>query len=207
MKHFLSRAAILAAPAFLASAALACSCTSSTNAVTTVAKAKVAPKTSSMYDFKLKTLDGKDADLSKYKGKVLLIVNTASKCGHTPQYAGLQKLHEQYSAKGLVVLGFPVNDFGNQEPGSEAEIGAFCEKNFGVKFPLFAKSSVKGESKAPIWKYLTEEANPELKGEIGWNFEKFLIGRDGKLVARFKSGVKPDSPEIARALDTQLAVK
>lgn len=206
MKHFLSRAAILAAPAFLASAALACGCTSSTNAVTTVANAKVAPKTS-MYDFKLKTLDGKDADLSKYKGQVMLVVNTASKCGHTPQYAGLQKLQEKYSDKGLVVLGFPVNDFGNQEPGSEAEIGAFCQKNYGVTFPLFAKSSVKGESKAPMWKYLTEEANPELKGEIGWNFEKFLIGRDGKLVARFKSGVKPESPEIARALETQLAVK
>ena len=164
-------------------------------------------KPMSIYNFKQKSLAGTDVDMSKYKGKVLLIVNTASKCGYTKQYPGLQKLSESHSKEGLAVLGFPANNFGAQEPGSDSEIGEFCQKNFGVTFDMFSKVSVKGADKAPIFQYLTTEANPDLTGEIGWNFEKFLISRDGKLVQRFKSGVAPDSPELLKAIDAELAKK
>lgn len=172
-----------------------------------VAAPKSAPNTMPIYDFKLESLDGKPVDLSKYKGKTLLIVNTASKCGYTKQYAGLQALNQKYKAQGLEVLGFPANNFGGQEPGSNEEIGAFCQKNFGVTFDLFAKSSVKGDDISPLFKYLTTEAKPDATGEIGWNFEKFLISRDGTLVARYKSGVAPDSAELTQALETELAKK
>jgi glutathione peroxidase len=158
----------------------------------------------SVYQFTVKSLDGKDVDLSKYKGKVLLIVNTASKCGFTPQYAALQKLQDKYAGQGLAVLGFPANDFGGQEPGTNAEIGAFCQRNYGVTFDLFSKVPVKGANKTSLFRYLTEEANPTMTGEIGWNFEKFLISRDGKLVGRFKSAVKPDSDTLTQALEAQL---
>lgn len=161
-------------------------------------------KTMSLYDFKLETLDGKPVDMSKYKGKVLLVVNTASKCGYTPQYAGLQALSEKYKAQGLEVLGFPANNFGGQEPGSAAEISNFCQKNYGVTFDLFAKSSVKGDDQSPFFHYLTSEANPDKTGAIDWNFEKFLISRDGQLVDRFKSGVTPQSAELTGAIEKQL---
>ncbi len=164
-------------------------------------------KTMSIYDFKLQSLDGKPVDFAKYKGKTILIVNTASKCGYTKQYPALQALHEKYSKQGLALLGFPANNFGGQEPGSDAEIGEFCQKNYGVGFEMFSKLSVKGDDKAPLFQFLTTEANPDLTGEIGWNFEKFLISRDGKLVARFKSGVTPDSAELTKALETELAKK
>ncbi len=157
-----------------------------------------------IYDYDLQTLDGKPADMSKYKGKVLLVVNTASKCGYTRQYAGLQAISEKYKAQGLEVLGFPANNFGGQEPGSAEEIGEFCQKNFGVTFDLFAKSSVKGEDKSPFFTYLTEQANPEKTGDISWNFEKFLISRDGRLVDRYKSAVEPNSDELTAAIETQL---
>ena len=177
-------------------------------------KADSAPQTApkpqkimSIYNFKLQSLDGKPVDLAKYKGKTLLIVNTASQCGYTKQLAGLQALHEKYGARGLAVLGFPANDFGGQEPGSDAEIGAFCQKNYGVKFEMFSKVSVKGAAKTPLFKYLTGEANPELRGEIEWNFEKFLVSRDGKLVARYKSAVAPDSAELVKATESELAKK
>ena len=160
-----------------------------------------------IYDFKLETLDGQPVDMAKYKGKVLLIVNTASKCGYTPQYAGLQAISEKYKAQGLQVLGFPANNFGGQEPGSAQEIGAFCEKNFGVTFDLFAKSSVKGADKSPFFTYLTETANPEKTGEIGWNFEKFLISREGALVDRYKSAVTPEGAELTGAIEAQLGEK
>ena len=160
-----------------------------------------------IYDYKLETLAGQPADLSKYEGKVLLIVNTASKCGYTRQYAGLQALSEKYKAQGLEVLGFPANNFGGQEPGSAEEIGEFCEKNFGVTFDLFAKSSVKGADKSPFFTYLTEQANPEKTGEIGWNFEKFLVSRDGQLIDRYKSAVEPDSEQLVGAIEGQLAKK
>ncbi|MBW3637398.1 MAG: glutathione peroxidase [Armatimonadetes bacterium] len=161
----------------------------------------------SVYNFKLKNLAGTEVDLSKYKGKTLLIVNTASKCGFTKQYAGLQKLHEKYGKDGLAILGFPANNFGSQEPGSDAEIGEFCQKNYGVGFDMFSKVSVKGEGKAPFFEFLTTEANPELTGEINWNFEKFLLTRDGKLIARFKSNVAPDAAPLVSAIESELAKK
>lgn len=162
-------------------------------------------KPMSFLDFKTESLDGKPVDLSKYKGQVLLVLNTASNCGHTKQYKGLQALYSEYSKQGLTIIGFPANNFGGQEPGTNAEIGAFCQKNFGVTFPLMTKTSVKGADQSPIFAYLTKEANPELTGDIAWNFEKFLISREGKLVARFKSGVKPDSAELQDAIKAELA--
>ncbi len=170
-------------------------------------KASAPTKPMSVYNFKLKNLAGTEVDLSKYKGKTLLIVNTASKCGFTKQYAGLQKLHEKYGKDGLAILGFPANNFGSQEPGSDAEIGEFCQKNYGVGFDMFSKVSVKGEGKAPFFQFLTEQANPDLKGEIGWNFEKFLVTREGKLIARFKSNVAPDAAPLVSAIEGELAKK
>lgn len=156
------------------------------------------------YEFKLKSIDGQEVDLSQYKGKALLIVNTASQCGFTPQYKGLQKLYETYSPRGLVVLGFPSNDFGGQEPEANEKIKSFCELNYGVKFPLFQKGSVSGKDKQPFFKYLTEEANKELKNEIKWNFEKFLISKQGELLFRFSSSVNPDSAELQNAIEKAL---
>ncbi len=161
-------------------------------------------KTMSILDFKTSSLDGKPVDFSKFKGQVLLVVNTASNCGYTKQYAGLQTLSESMKDKGLTVIGFPANNFGGQEPGTNEEIGAFCQKNFGVTFPMMTKVSVKGDDQSPIFAFLTKEANAEMTGDIGWNFEKFLISRDGKLVARFKSGVTPDSDELQNALRAEL---
>lgn len=157
----------------------------------------VAP--SSVYDFKLKSIDGKDFSLAQYKGKKVLVVNTASKCGYTPQYAELQKLADLYKDK-LVVVGFPANNFGGQEPGANSEIKTFCEKNYGVTFPLSEKISVKGEDIYPLFKYLTEAPNPDFTGEIKWNFEKFLIDENGKLVHRFRSQTTPLSPELTKYL-------
>lgn len=154
---------------------------------------------SSVYDFKLKTIDGKNFNLAAYKGKKLLIVNTASKCGFTPQYAELQKLADQYKDK-VVVVGFPANNFGGQEPGANLAIKEFCQKNYGVTFPLSEKVSVKGDDISPLFKFLTTTANPDFTGEIQWNFEKFLIDENGKLVHRFRSSVKPLSTEITSQL-------
>ncbi len=169
--------------------------------------ASTAPKTMSIYNFKEESLGGKPVDLAQYKGKVVMIVNTASKCGNTPQYAKLQALSEKYKAQGLQILGFPANNFGGQEPGSNSEIGEFCQKNYGVTFDMFAKTSVKGDDQSPLFKYLTTQANPDLTGDIDWNFSKFLISRDGKLVARFKSSIAPDAPELDQALEAELAKK
>ena len=154
---------------------------------------------STVYTFKLKTIDGKDFSLAKYKGKKLLIVNTASKCGFTPQYAELQKLADQYKDK-VVVVGFPANNFGGQEPGTNSEVKEFCQKNFGVTFPLSSKVSVKGDDIDPLFKYLTNEPNPDFTGEIKWNFEKFLIDENGKLIHRYRSTTKPLSEDITKAL-------
>ena len=153
----------------------------------------------SVYEFKLKTIDGKDFSLARYKGKKVLIVNTASKCGFTPQYAELQKLADQYKDK-LVVVGFPANNFGGQEPGANAEIKTFCQKNYGVTFPLSEKISVKGDDIYPLFKYLTEAPNPDFTGEIKWNFEKFLIDEHGNLIHRFRSQTTPLSPELTKYL-------
>jgi glutathione peroxidase len=155
-------------------------------------------------DAKIKGIDGKDLDLSQYKGKVVLIVNVASKCGYTPQYKGLQDLFEKYEKEGLVVLGVPANDFGKQEPGTEEEIKEFCTTNYKVKFPLTAKVVVKGADKTELYKVLTAATDGK---EVGWNFEKFLVGRDGKVVSRYKSGVAPDSPELLTAIKAQLEKK
>jgi glutathione peroxidase len=154
---------------------------------------------SSVYEFKLKTIDGQNFSLSEYKGKKVLIVNTASKCGFTPQYAELQKLADQYKDK-LVVVGFPANNFANQEPSANADIKTFCQKNFGVTFPLSSKISVKGNDIDPLFAYLTSAPNPDFTGEIKWNFEKFLIDENGKLIHRYRSNVTPLSPEITKEL-------
>lgn len=155
---------------------------------------------SSVYDFKLKDIDGKSFDLKKYHGKKLLIVNTASQCGFTPQYADLEKLAETYKDK-LVVIGFPANNFGGQEPGSAAEIKTFCTGKYNVTFPLNEKVSVKGADIAPLFKYLTEAPNPDFTGDIKWNFEKFLIDENGKLIHRFRSAVTPMSNDITKYLN------
>lgn len=153
----------------------------------------------SVYDFKVKGIDGRELNLKKYRGKKILIVNTASKCGYTPQYADLEKLSQQYKDK-LVVIGFPANNFGGQEPGSNPLIKEFCQKNYGVTFPLAEKVSVKGEDAAEIFKFLTSAENPDFKGDIKWNFEKFLIDENGKLIHRFRSSVKPLADEITKYL-------
>lgn len=163
----------------------------------TVTLAAAAP----IHKFKVPGLEGGTIDFSKYKGKKILIVNTASKCGYTPQYADLQKLYDQYKGK-LVIVGFPANNFGQQEPGSNEEIGEFCKRNYGVSFPMAAKVSVKGGDIHPLFKYLTEEA--EKMGEkdpIKWNFTKFLVDEKGKLVKVFSSRVKPMSEEITKYLN------
>jgi len=150
----------------------------------------------------VKKIDGTAVDLGKYKGKVVLVVNVASQCGATPQYAGLQKLYDKYKEKGLVVLGFPANEFGKQEPGSDSEIGTFCTSKYGVTFDMFSKVVVKGPGQCMLYKTLTETANPA--GDISWNFEKFLIGRDGKIVGRYKTAVTPEDPKITGAVEAEL---
>ena len=153
----------------------------------------------SIYTFKVQNIDGQALDLKKYKGKKVLIVNTASTCGYTKQYADLQKLADTYKDK-LVVIGFPANNFGGQEPGENLIIKEFCQKNFGVTFPLAEKSSVKGDDISPLFKHLTTAANPDFTGDIKWNFEKFLIDEDGNLIRRFRSSVTPMSTEITKNL-------
>ena len=156
----------------------------------------------------MKSLKGEKIDLADYRGKVVMIVNTASFCGNTPQYGDLEQLWKKYGEKGFVVLGFPANEFGKQEPGSDAEIAEFCTKNYRVSFPMFSKIVVKGEGKAPLYEYLTsKKTNPKFSGEISWNFEKFLVGRDGKVAARFKPGMKPQTDQIVRAIETELEKK
>lgn len=150
-------------------------------------------------DIAVKDIDGKDTALKNYAGKVLLIVNVASECGYTPQYAGLQALHEKMGGKGLAVLGFPCNDFGGQEPGGEADIKAFCTGNYKVTFPMFSKVSVKGAGKHPLYAALQSAA-----GDVGWNFEKFLVGKDGRVLKHFTSDVEPDSPELMAAVEAAL---
>jgi glutathione peroxidase len=156
--------------------------------------------------FKMPSLSGQEVDLARYRGEVLMVVNTASKCGFTPQYKGLEELYEKYRGHGFAVLGFPANNFLWQEPGSNAEIGAFCQKNYGVNFDMFAKISVRGSDKAPLYRYLTEErTNPRFNGEIMWNFTKFLIGRDGQVVARFGPRTAPEEPQVVAAVEAALA--
>ena len=157
----------------------------------------------SVHDFKVKTIDGKEASLSDYKGKALLIVNTASQCGYTPQYAGLEALYEKYRDRGFTVLGFPSNDFGTQEPGSNAEIKKFCELRYKTTFPLFSKIPVKGPNADPLYKYLTALPGKQ-GGEITWNFNKFLVAPDGTVIEHFDSRVEPTSPDLTAKLEKVL---
>ena len=168
----------------------------------------VSAKNKSVLDFKMKDIDGKDVKLKKYKGDVLLIVNTASKCGYTPQYEGLQAIYTKYESQGFTVLGFPANNFGGQEPGTETEIKEFCESKYKVTFPMFAKISVKGEDQHPLYNFLTAKAtNPNFSGDISWNFNKFLINRKGEIVARFTSKDKPDGEAVMQAIEKYLNEK
>jgi glutathione peroxidase len=155
--------------------------------------------------FTMSSIDGKPVDLSKYQGRVVLMVNVASQCGYTPQYAGLEDLHKKYAAKGLSILGFPANEFGAQEPGTDKEIAQFCKQNYGVEFDMFSKIVVKGPGQAGLYKYLT--THPKFRGDIAWNFEKFLIGRNGEVIGRFRSEVEPLSREMVGAIETALAAK
>jgi len=160
----------------------------------------------SIHDFTMRDIDGNDVSLGAYKGRVLLLVNVASKCGRTPQYAGLQKIYETYKDRGFLVLGFPANNFLGQEPGSNAEIKTFCSTRYNVTFPMFAKISVKGGDQHPLYAFLTsKESNPSFGGSISWNFDKFLVGRDGAVIGRFNSPVAPESSEVTSAIEAALA--
>jgi glutathione peroxidase len=158
--------------------------------------------------FKMKDLAGKDVDLARYQGKVILLVNVASQCGYTPQYQGLEALHEKHGKDGLVVLGVPCNDFGGQEPGSNDEISKFCKTKYGVKFDMLAKVAVKGDRQVPLYKHLTsKDTNPRFSGPIRWNFTKFLIGRKGDIVGRFEPSLAPEAKDLVSAIETELARK
>src|SRR6185312_6212332 len=160
---------------------------------------------SSVHEFTMDAINGTPTPLANFKGKVLLLVNVASQCGYTYQYEGLQALYMKYKDQGLVVAGFPANNFGAQEPGSNAEIGAFCKSKFGVTFPMFSKISVKGADKAPLYQFLTDtKANPKPGGDIQWNFTKFLVDRNGKVIQRFEPDVEPDSPGLVSAIEAAL---
>jgi glutathione peroxidase len=159
----------------------------------------------SVYDFTLKSIDGKPVSLSEYHGKVLLLVNVASKCGFTPQYAGLESLYEKYKGQGLVIVGIPANNFGGQEPGTNEEIKKFCSNKYNVSFPMMAKVSVLGPDKTPLYVYLTDKStDPKLAGDIKWNFTKFLFDRNGNPVARFEPDVTPESPQVTAAVEAAL---
>jgi glutathione peroxidase len=159
----------------------------------------------SVYDFTLKSIDGKPVSLSEYHGKVLLLVNVASKCGFTPQYAGLEKLYEKYKNQGLVIVGIPANNFASQEPGTNEEIKKFCTNKYNVSFPMMAKVSVLGPDKTPLYVFLTDKStDPQLGGDIKWNFTKFLFDRNGKPVARFEPDVTPESPQVTAAVEAAL---
>jgi glutathione peroxidase len=158
---------------------------------------------SEFYKFKAKDIKGKEIDFSKYKGSPVLIVNVASQCGYTGQYKNIENLNKEFGAKGLKIIGFPSNDFGGQEPGTDSEIADFCKTNYGVSFDMMSKISVKGKSKHPIYQYLLN--NAPSKDEIGWNFEKFLLDKKGKIVARYTSGVVPDSSEVKSKISTLLS--
>jgi len=170
-----------------------------------MAQTRTGGRVPDVLSFTMNNINGQPVSLSKYQGKVVLIVNTASECGYTYQYEGLQALHKKYAAQGLSVLGFPSNDFGQQEPGTNAAIQQFCKANYGVEFDMFSKIDVLGNSKAPLYQYLTSKAsNPKFSGDVGWNFEKFLIGRDGQILARFTSAVEPLSSEMTGAVEAAL---
>lgn len=178
---------------FVASITLSCSIAAS-----------AAPK--SIYDFTLKSIDGQPTPLSSYHGKVVLLVNVASRCGFTPQYAALESVYEKYKTRGLVIVGVPANNFAGQEPGTNEEIKTFCTRKYNVSFPMMSKLSVKGDDKTPLYQFLTsKEQDPRFGGEIQWNFTKFLFDRNGNPVARFEPNVTPDSPEVISAIESALS--
>jgi glutathione peroxidase len=160
---------------------------------------------SSVLDFTLNSLDGKPAPLAEYRGKVVLIVNVASRCGYTPQYTGLEKIYEKYKDRGFVILGFPANNFGGQEPGTNEEIKTFCSSKYQVTFPMYSKVSVKGADATPLYQFLTDKkGNPATGGEIEWNFTKFLVDRNGKVISRFEPAIEPESPGVTGAIEKAL---
>jgi glutathione peroxidase len=160
----------------------------------------------SVYNFTLKSIDGQPVSLKSYHGKVLLLVNVASRYGFTPQYPGLESLYEKYKDRGLVIVGIPANNFASQEPGTNEEIKKFCSRKYNVTFPMMAKVSVLGADKTPLYGFITDKAaNPEIGGDIKWNFTKFIFDREGKPVARFEPAVTPDSPEVTAAIESALA--
>ncbi len=163
-------------------------------------------QTKSLYDIPLKDIDGKPTSLAAYKGKALLIVNVASKCGNTPQYTALEAMQKKYEKQGFTILGFPCNDFASQEPGTAAEIKEFCSSTYSVTFPLFEKLHVKGKDQSPLYAALTGPTSP-MPGDIDWNFAKFVIGRDGKIITRFKASVKPDNKDVVAAVEAAIAAK
>ena len=158
----------------------------------------------SLHEFTVKDIEGNDVSLKDQKGKVVLVVNVASRCGATPQYENLQGLHEALKDKGFSVLGFPANNYGAQEPGTNEEILEFCTATYSVAFPMFAKVSVNGDDTVELFKFLTSAENPDFTGPIKWNFEKILVGKDGKVARRFRTGVEPDSPEVLAAIKAEL---
>src|SRR6266567_4760686 len=158
-----------------------------------------------VHDFTLNSIDGQPAPLSAYKGKVVMLVNVASRCGFTPQYTALEPIYEKYKDRGFVIVGIPANNFGAQEPGTNEEIKTFCSTKYNVKFPMMSKVSVKGDDKTPLYQFLTDaSSDPQFAGDIKWNFTKFLFDRNGKPVARFEPTVKPDSPEVQAAVESAL---
>src|SRR5437764_1270935 len=159
----------------------------------------------SIYDFTMKSIDGQPVSLKSYNGKVVLLVNVASKCGFTPQYTGLETLYEKYKDRGLVIVGVPANNFAQQEPGTNEEIKTFCSRKYNVTFPMMSKVSVLGEDETPLYRFLTDKSvNPKIGGDIKWNFTKFLFDRNGKPLARFEPAVTPDSPEVQAAIESAL---
>lgn len=159
----------------------------------------------SIYDFTMKSIDGQPVKLKSYKGRVVMVVNVASKCGFTPQYAGLEALYKKYKDRGFVIVGVPANNFASQEPGTNEEIKKFCSTKYNVSFPMMAKVSVLGDDKTPLYQFLTDKSeNPQVGGEIKWNFTKFLFDRDGKPVARFEPAVTPESPQVQAAIESAL---
>ena len=159
-----------------------------------------------VFDYTLNTIDGQPAPLSAYKGKVVMLVNVASRCGFTPQYTALETIYEKYKDRGFVIVGIPANNFGAQEPGTNQEIKTFCQSKYNVTFPMMSKVSVKGDDKTPLYQYLTDKtANPKTGGDIQWNFTKFLVGPDGQIITRFEPKVTPDSPEVTAAIESALA--
>ena len=170
-----------------------------------VACASLSAEPKSIYDFTMRTIDGDHVSLKSYHGKVVLLVNVASKCGFTPQYAALESLYEKYKDKGLVIVGVPANNFMSQEPGTDEEIKKFCSNKYNVTFPMMSKVSVLGDDQAPLYSFLTDKsADPRFAGDIKWNFTKFLFDRSGKPVARFEPNVTPDSPQVTAAIESAL---